>query len=375
MVLRQDLISALDSVSYDKNVVLGMIDKHPDMIKMLSETKDKEGKPLFDALDIDDILFNCKDTIEQHPDKITAVLNNPEEINIISSYKSKGAGLWRAVGDPLNSTIERNPEAFGIKAETKQENKESISNTDSTIKSFSEYFAGYKNYDNGGELDQMIIADAKKVFETLKTPEAIQSFHKADYKTQQKMVSGLDDGHSGFSFGCVCQCAYNYAEYKTKEQPYTFDEYFAGYKNYDNGGELDQMIIADAKKVFETLKTPEAIQSFHKADYKTQQKMVSGLDDGHSGFSFGCVCQCAYNYSAYAQKYIKDSLNGINKNIKEQSKTNEEQNTTNRLAAARKRLAGKIDEKSGTNLQDIKLPKKIKDIEAKISKHFDKSGR
>ena len=289
MVLRQDLISALDSVSYDKNVVLGMIDKHPDMIKMLSETKDKEGKPLFDALDIDDILFNCKDTIEQHPDKITAVLNNPEEINIISSYKSKGAGLWRAVGDPLNSTIERNPEAFGIKAETKQENKESISNTDSTIKSFSEYFAGYKNYDNGGE--------------------------------------------------------------------------------------LDQMIIADAKKVFETLKTPEAIQSFHKADYKTQQKMVSGLDDGHSGFSFGCVCQCAYNYSAYAQKYIKDSLNGINKNIKEQSKTNEEQNTTNRLAAARKRLAGKIDEKSGTNLQDIKLPKKIKDIEAIISKHFDKSGR
>ena len=207
MVSRQDLVSALDSVSYDKNVVLEMMDKHPDMVKILSETKDKDGKPLFDALAIDDILFNCKDTIEQRPDRITAVLNNPEEIDSISSWKNKGAGLWRAVYDPLNSTIKRNPEAFGIKVEPKQENKESVINTDSTIKSFSEYFAGYKNYDNGGKLDQTIIADAKKVFETLKTPEAIQSFHKADYETQQKMVGGLDDGHSGFSFGCVCQCA------------------------------------------------------------------------------------------------------------------------------------------------------------------------
>ena len=171
-------LSALDNVSYDKNVVLEMIDKHPDMVKMLSETKDKDGKPLFDALAIDDILFNCKGTIEQHPDRITAVLNNPEEIDIISSWKNKGAGLWRAVGDPLNSTVERNPEAFGIKIEPKQENI-----------------------------------------------------------------------------------------------------------------------------------------------------------------------------------------------------TNEEQNTTNRLAAARKRLAGKIDNKLGTNLSDIKLPKTIKNIEAKISKHFDKSGR
>lgn len=123
MVSRKDLVSALDNVSYDKNVVLEMMDKHPDMVKILSETKDKDGKPLFDALDIDDILFNCKDTIEQHPDRITAVLNNPEEIDSISFWRSKGAGLWRAVGDPLDSTIERNPEAFGIKVEPKQGNK------------------------------------------------------------------------------------------------------------------------------------------------------------------------------------------------------------------------------------------------------------
>ena len=364
MISKQDLVSALDSVSYDKKVVLDMIDKHPDMIKMLSETKDKDGKPLFDALAVNDILFNCKNTIEQHPDRITAVLNNPEEIDIISSWKSKGAGLWRAVGDPLNSTIERNPEAFGIEVEPKQENKENVINTDSTIKSFDEYFAGYKEYDNGGKMDKMIIADAKKVFETLKTPKAIKAFHEANYDKQQKMVSGLDDGHSGFSFARVCQCAYDYAEYKTKEQPYAFDEYFAGYKKYDNGGKIDKMIIADAKKVFETLKTPKAIKAFYKADYDKQQKMVGDLGVGLSGVGFARVCQCAYDYSVYARKYIKDGLN-----------TNEEQSTTNRLAAARKRLAGEIDEKLGTNLSDIKLPKTIKNIEAKISKHFDKSGR
>ena len=82
------------------------------MIKMLSETKDKEGKPLFDASEINAVLFNCRDTIEQHPDRIAAVLNNPEEIDMISSWKNRGAGLWRAVSEPLNSTIERNPEAF-----------------------------------------------------------------------------------------------------------------------------------------------------------------------------------------------------------------------------------------------------------------------
>ncbi|MBR1601525.1 MAG: hypothetical protein IJ677_08110, partial [Alphaproteobacteria bacterium] len=98
-----------------------------------------------------------------------------------------------------------------------------------SIKSFDEYFEGYKNYDDGGKLDQVIIADAKKVFETLKTPEAIEQFHKADYETQQKMVKGLDDGHSGFSFSCVCSVAHQYASYKAKEEPYTFDEYFAGY--------------------------------------------------------------------------------------------------------------------------------------------------
>lgn len=133
-ITKQDLVSALDGVSYDKSVVLDMIDKHPDMVKTLVNVKDKEGKPLFDALAIDDVLFNCKNTIENHPDRITAVLNNPEEIASISNWKSKGAGLWRAVAGPLSSTVERNPEAFGIKPKSEQVAEANIENKSNTNK-------------------------------------------------------------------------------------------------------------------------------------------------------------------------------------------------------------------------------------------------
>ena len=127
-ITKEDLFKALNDVKYDKSVVLDMIDKHPDMIKTLVDAKDNEGKPLFDAQAIDDVLFNCKDTIEKHPDRITAVLNNPEEIASITKYNSRGAGLWRAVGEPLSSTIERNPEAFGMKPKNEEIAKENNTN-------------------------------------------------------------------------------------------------------------------------------------------------------------------------------------------------------------------------------------------------------
>ena len=189
--------------------------------------------------------------------------------------------------------------------------------------------------------------------------------------------------HRGFDtdtrYGClaygvnILDPEHNKSDY---DEAKTFDEYFAGYKKYDNGGELDQRIIADAKRVFETLKTPEAIQSFYKSDYETQQKMVSGLDDERSRFS--CVCQNAYRYADYIklvakEKELATKFSKYLANHKEENFSNID--STNRLVAARKRLAGKIDEKLGTNLSDIKLPKTIKNIEEKISKRFDKSGR
>ena len=227
------------------------------------------------------------------------------------------------------------------------------------IKSFDEYFKGYTNYDNGGKLDQIIIADAKKVFEKLKTPEAIDQFHKADYKTQQKMVEGLDDGHSGSSFSSVCHNAYKYALYKATEKPYTFDEFFEGYKNYDNGGKLDQIIIADAKKVFETLKTPEAIDQFHKADYTTQQKMVAGLDDGHSSYSFFSVCHNAYRYAIYAQKYVKEDT---------QSQINEEAINRVRSKLPQEQGQTKTQQKEKQEKINAEFSQWLKDNKTKASK-------
>ncbi|MBP5161139.1 MAG: hypothetical protein ILP11_03750 [Alphaproteobacteria bacterium] len=168
------------------------------------------------------------------------------------------------------------------------------------IKSFSDYFKGYKNYDDGGKLDQRIVADAQKVFETLKSPKAIDSFIHASVKTQNTMVPGLDEGHSGASFAAVCSLARRYSTYKAIHEPFTFLEYFKGYENYDDGGKLDQRIVADAQRVFEKCKSLGNIDSFIHASVTTQYKMVPGLDEGHSGASFAAVCSLARQYAEYA---------------------------------------------------------------------------
>jgi hypothetical protein len=91
------------------------------------------------------------------------------------------------------------------------------------IQSFDEYFKGYKNYDNGGVLDQKIVADAKKVYQKLRTPDAIQEFYRLSSSEQYEKVPGLDRGHSGASFGYVCWLALKYAKYvNEKEQKSNF---------------------------------------------------------------------------------------------------------------------------------------------------------
>ncbi len=109
------------STKYDALVIWDMMEKHPDMVKTLIDTKDNKGKPLFNASQVNDVLYNCKDTIENHPGRIMAVLNNPEEIALIASNENKGAALWRSVNDPLSSTIEKNPQAFGIQPKNEKD--------------------------------------------------------------------------------------------------------------------------------------------------------------------------------------------------------------------------------------------------------------
>jgi hypothetical protein len=65
--------------------------------------------------------LNCGDTIENNPGRLIAVVSNPEEIADISCSRSKAYGVYRAVDDPLQSTIDRDPQAFGIKPKVSKE--------------------------------------------------------------------------------------------------------------------------------------------------------------------------------------------------------------------------------------------------------------
>ena len=105
-ISKKDLITALDNVECDKFVVIDMIYEHPEMVKLLTDAKDKEGKPMFDALNVDLILFNCKDTIEKNPNRIKAILQDSEAIDIISSHENRGVVLGFLSRDMLSSTEE-----------------------------------------------------------------------------------------------------------------------------------------------------------------------------------------------------------------------------------------------------------------------------
>ena len=103
---KMDLMKAMKNAEYDKTVVLEMIDKHPDLVKTLLEVKGPNGQPLFDALAVDDILFNCRDTIEYKPLMITAILSSENAMKNIATWKNPAAGLWRMSLDPTNEVEE-----------------------------------------------------------------------------------------------------------------------------------------------------------------------------------------------------------------------------------------------------------------------------
>lgn len=106
----------------------------------LTEFKGPDGKPFLSKTEIDNLIQNCQEgittdgkPIPNYQAKIEAVLNNPEEIASISGWKSRSAGVWRAIQDPLSSTVEANPEVFGVnpkvevKVKSKPQTKPSIS--------------------------------------------------------------------------------------------------------------------------------------------------------------------------------------------------------------------------------------------------------
>lgn len=177
---------------------------------------------------------------------------------------------------------------------------------EANLKSFDEYFSD-KKIDNDDELDQWYRTEAKKVFNALKHPNPIKNLGKLNIEAAHKVVKDLDNDHSGLTMRNVIRLANEYADYRAKNQPETFDMYFDGYKYFDNGGKTDKQIIADAKKLYETLKTPEKIRNFQDYGSEAYADMEKNMRKQHLNITMDAVCQCAEEYADYAIKYCKHS--------------------------------------------------------------------
>lgn len=82
------------------------------------------------------------------------------------------------------------------------------------IKSFKEFFYDYKNYDNGGDTDQLIINDAEKIYNKFKNSYDIENFAKnTNLQQQLKAIDGIFSGHTKYSFNRALNCAAGYAHY------------------------------------------------------------------------------------------------------------------------------------------------------------------
>ena len=78
-----------------------------------------DGRAFISDIEISNLLENCQKgfitdgkPIPKYLEKIVAVMNNPEEVASISGWKSRSAGIWRAIQDPLESTVKMNPGLF-----------------------------------------------------------------------------------------------------------------------------------------------------------------------------------------------------------------------------------------------------------------------
>lgn len=88
---------------YEK-VVDNIVNSKHDIVRLLMDAKDSEGLRLLNAEEVSDVLYKCKNVIDENPKLFKAVLKNPEEIAFISSLESKSDGIFKAVNDSLNSS-------------------------------------------------------------------------------------------------------------------------------------------------------------------------------------------------------------------------------------------------------------------------------
>ena len=91
--------------NYEK-VVDNIVNSKHDIVRLLMDAKNSEGLRLLNAEEVSDVLYKCKNVIDENPKLFKAVLKNPEEIAFISSLESKSDGIFKVGNDPLNSSFQ-----------------------------------------------------------------------------------------------------------------------------------------------------------------------------------------------------------------------------------------------------------------------------
>ena len=97
---------------YDETAIKRRIEQFPELIDRLLNIKTKGNSFVFSPVDINVFLSYASelDTDPQYADKVSAILDKPEELSGFSYHVEKGYALFRAVRDPSDSTIPQEPE-------------------------------------------------------------------------------------------------------------------------------------------------------------------------------------------------------------------------------------------------------------------------
>ena len=98
----------------DVQTVKKMIKEHPEVIEMLRQPEDVNGEELLNLVDICGIIINCEDALINHQDKIQAAFSDPKQIEMLQKTPQgkRCVEFYRAMVDPLQSTVAINPEVF-----------------------------------------------------------------------------------------------------------------------------------------------------------------------------------------------------------------------------------------------------------------------
>ena len=92
--LRSEILHAAKNASYDATVVERLLNSHPEIAEQLAQIKGSDGNALFSAPDISDIFYNCSKTVENNPDAILEIFDDPSNISKIELFKNKSAVIY-----------------------------------------------------------------------------------------------------------------------------------------------------------------------------------------------------------------------------------------------------------------------------------------